>query len=37
MKKRVFYNVIKNRWSNIASQWNSNREFNIVGYYAAAK
>ena len=33
----IFYNVIKNRWSNIASQWNSDRVFNIVGHYAAAK
>ena len=41
MKKRVltlvFFSVIKNRWSNIATQWNSDKVFNIVGHYAAAK
>ncbi len=33
----IFYSVIKNRWSNIATQWNSDKVFNIVGHYAAAK
>ena len=29
--------VIKSRWSTIASQWNNEKLFNIVGHYAAAK
>jgi len=33
----IFYTIIKNRWSNVASQWNSDKIFNVVGHYAAAK
>jgi len=33
----IFYSVVKNRWANIASQWNTDKVFNIVGHYAAAK
>lgn len=33
----ILYNVIKQRWANIAAQWNSDKVFNIVGHYAAAK
>ena len=33
----IFYTVIKSRWSTIASQWNNEKLFNIVGHYAAAK
>jgi hypothetical protein len=33
----IFYTIIRNRWSNISSQWNSDKLFNIVGHYAAAK
>ena len=33
----IFYTIIKNKWSNISSQWNSDKLFNIVSHYAAAK
>jgi len=33
----IFYTIVKNRWSNISSQWNSDKLFNIVGHYVAAK
>ena len=33
----IFYTIIKSRWSNVASQWTSDKIFNIVGHYAAAK
>jgi len=33
----ILYNVIKNRWANIASHWNADKVFNIVGHFAAAK
>jgi hypothetical protein len=33
----IFYTVIKNRWSNISSQWNSDKLFHIMGHFAAAR
>jgi len=33
----IFYTIIRNRWSNISSKWNSDKLFNIVSHYAAAK
>jgi len=33
----VFYTVIKHRWFNLSSKWNSDKLFHIIGHYAAAK
>ena len=33
----IFYSVIKNRRSNIASQWNNDKVFNIISHYTAVK